>query len=65
MLKRGTIEININPKDQPDDSAIFELLIKKGIEYLNANGYDAKIDSILGNEVTVKTIKIVIRDSLT
>ncbi|MDG6154912.1 hypothetical protein NF716_00855 [Lactococcus formosensis] len=64
MLKRGMFDININEKDQPDDSALFELIVKKGIEHLNANGYDAKIDSVLSNGVTVKSIKVIIRDSL-
>lgn len=64
MLKRGEISFHINEKDQPDDSVLFELIVEKGIEYLNANGYNAKIDSRLNNGTTTKSIKIIIRDSL-
>ncbi|MEI3639452.1 hypothetical protein [Lactococcus cremoris] len=64
MLKRGRINFEINEKDHPDDSALFELVIKKGIEYLNANGFNAKIDSVLSNGITTKSLEIIIRDSL-
>lgn len=64
MLKRGKISFHIDEKDQPDDSVLFEVIVEKGIEYLNANGYNAKIDSRLSNNTTTKAMMIIIRDSL-
>ncbi|MCT1174284.1 hypothetical protein [Lactococcus lactis] len=64
MIQRGIIEFQINKEHHPEDSRLFELVVRKGIEFLNNNGYEAKVDYTLHNEDTVKAMEIVIKDSL-
>jgi|GEM_PF-5422508 len=64
MIQRGIIEFNIKPAHHPEDSRLFELVVRKGIEYLNANGFEAKVDYILHDEDTVKAMEVIIKDSL-
>ncbi|MGL5897978.1 MAG: hypothetical protein ACRCZN_13600 [Lactococcus lactis] len=64
MKQRGVIEFKIPKEYHPEDSRLFELIVRKGIDFLNNNGYEAKVDYILHNEDTVKAMEIIIQDKL-
>ena len=64
MKQRGVIEFQIRKEHHLEDSRLFELVVRKGIEFLNNNGYEAKVDYTLHNEDTVKAMEIIIQDKL-